>query len=394
MDLNAWSFLLAVPIFILLAFVIEKFQTKPTPNLAILMSALVYGLFASYPEAAVFWIFGLCLYLFLTLIQKIKISGWKTYRSLAIVPMVSGLMIFQYGYGAFNFFLGQTGVTTSSATSSWHLYFDAYLLGNNPNEQFGNINLLRTVPMGLLGLFSITPSQLQVNILTLVIFIVPVVAIIFYSFMMLFRKPKHHLTEPMFYVAVSCIIAAPFIYYISTLWALGKLVTFILFPILILYATQDDFFMGTSKIARIVSIIIIIVWSLTQLAFAVDRIIWSESKGIPHKRLPYISVGDPSLKSSQNWKIPLAKIETCKVTAIQVSQPFQNLFLSMKLEDKNSNWIDLNPIATFFGGGEKIGYMKTPFSSYDCLITNEVIDGKFAFQFRQLTKPVPIIMKN
>ena len=393
-DLNAWSFLLALPIFILLASAIKKIVEDPSPNIIILMIFLIYALFVTYPEAAVFWIFGLSLGLLIILFKKRETLRWRNYRYLGYVPIISGLMIFQFGFGALNFLFGQTGVTTSAVTSSWHLYYDAYLLGNNPNEQFQSINLLRTIPMGLLGLFSITPSHIQINFRTFFLFIVPFVAIFLYSLLMFFKNRKQYLLEPMFYVVITCIIATPIIFQISTLWAIGKLVTFALFPILILYATRNSFLIGTSNILRLLSIFAIVVWSLTQISFAVDRITWSESKAIPHKRLPYISVGDPSLKANQNWKISLAKIRTCNVTAIKVNQPFQNLYLSMKLEDNSSKWVDLNPIATFFGGGAKIGNMKTSFLRYDCLVTNEFNGEKFTFQIKKLNKPIPILMKN
>lgn len=393
-DLNAWSFLLAIPIFILFCFVFELFIVQPSTKSALLISILVYALFATYPEASIFWFCGLSFYFVAVFFILDRTARWKILKKITFVPILSSIMILTIGYGAFKFFLGQTNVTISSVTSSWHLYFDAYLLGNNATESFQIINLLRTVPMGLLGLFFITPSELRMSIVTFFFFIVPVIVFCWHLLSILTQNVKQYLREPMFYVVLFSILVSPLVYQFSTLWALGKLVTFMLFPVLLLIAMRGNFIVHSSKVAKALSLFSIVVWSLSQFAFAIDRIIWSESDAIPHRRLPYISVGDPALKKKQNWEIAFANTKECNIIGVQVHEPFQNLYLSMKLVDQEKKWVDLNPVTTFFGGGKKLGYMRTSYKSYDCVITNELKGRKMTFQIRHMVKPVKIQFRN
>lgn len=358
-DSNAWSSLAclsicaAIPIFFL-----EYFSTRK-PWAAIVTVILFVALLVTYPEAFIFFLPSYALFVLiicwknkLPLFQNVLRFG-AGFFGVLLLSLLANPFVLKYAI-AISKFAG------TDASSPWANYFEAYLRGNSSGVGFSNFNVLRTGPMGVLGLYQIAPSTIQLaSIAGLSIFLVNILclALLVYFLATLVISFK---SRPMNGFIVLLILSGLAVAVRDTIWTAGKALAYFvpLFFIALFYFLASKMDMkGILHRSLLGSFVML--WVIIQFSFASTRITDARTLGYAHRPPAYIAGQDINLKGQQDWNFPnLNRYNNwCHVYKLNIADPFQNYYAKMKLVDLGKEYYDVNPITASLGGGDIVGQM-------------------------------------
>lgn len=370
-DINAWSSAAAIPLLVSI-FISKSAWLKDTT----FRQGIFHGIFMVaaalvYPEALLFFLPLIFMYMIFLLIKngdmKLSKLGWNTllYTLVLVILATSKYQPLRFGFSQLRF-------GSSEASAPWGSYFQAYLGGDQGLSSTSVLNFLRTVPSGILGLYFLSPTELDLAsprdaMILLVNLLFFMLVVVLFIRLLIFSR-----TNPIGLVVCAGILIVPALVLSSTLWTAGKALTYIIAlafcTVLIeLYENVWDKKMFKSPV-----IVMVVVWGLLQIGFAITRIDTVYKSYSPHSFPPYVSVQNLYLKSQQDWNFPSNKGELrCDLVELDISEPFQRFYAQMALNEQSWKWYDKNPINSYFGNGANIGKMPQYSAPKLCVLQNQ-----------------------
>ena len=368
-DINAWSALSISPLILFLFVAIDvsierpNFYSNAQVFLALVTTALLY------PEATLFMVPFFALFLLIRVFQEKhkSIKLITSYAGISIIAisvlMSSYFQPIQFGYKQFKF-------GNSSASEPWGEYFQAFLSGGYGSLSAPIQVFVYSIPMGITGMYFMAPSRPGIHSLFEFLkttFSIYTISMLVVFFLIAFRTKRR---TAIFLSVFPALFLIPLISKYSTIWVAGKALNYLMpvFFSLVVILTLDSFRQSRLILKFFVGCFVLM-WMISQVIFAVNRVTSVQAYGIPHSR-PYVSIQDSSMKVNQNWSLSSEQFARCKAVELSVVEPFQRHFLQMKLNEFGIPWYDLLPINSYFGVGSDIGTMKKLSIMNKCTLVN------------------------
>jgi hypothetical protein len=387
-DFNSWGSLASISLYslMILWMFLLKTSTSSVKLMLICSGLTFFAAFSLYPEGLSVW-GGVLLFFFLVY--------FRTYphkiRIYLPLTLLSVFFLTQFiGFNNLTYFLNQLRMGSSGVTDDWHTYWQAYLFGSSGYGDLSLVNALRTIPMGLLGLYFITPKSINFANTIEATFFVGNLFILLAIGIVFFANAKKLLKLIYFRIMIVLFLYILVLSKYTTIWSAGKAITYSL-PILALFLLESTASLNARNIKRKMAsrfsatkvfLLVLIVWTFFQFSFAITRISNSIEIGYSHSSKSYIGVQDVGLKSGQDWSISkIDAIPMCSSYKLDVKEPFQRYYLQLILSNSKIDWFDINENNSYFGNGIMIGFMK-PVNDYKCVIQNEDFDGVKKFTIK------------
>jgi hypothetical protein len=330
-----------------------------------------------YPEATMFMFPFYCLFAIITVrIMHLRLA--KVALHTAFIFLVAAILLKISEFKPISFMWHQLTFGNSALSKPWAYYFQAFLVGPSGDFSASVSSLIRSVPMGLAGMYFVAPVEADAPFWHRS-FETFIQLLLVAGFIILIRSIRPILkSNPLLLATSPSLVLIPYIASSSSLWTAGKAfsyfvpIYFCLIAIIIMRTLDAKKF---RLISRLPLVLLIVIWTLTQAFFGLSRVVSVSENNYPHS-FPYVSIQDTALKSSQDWGLDAELFKQCDVVELNVIEPFQNYYLQMKLNEIDAVWYDKNPINSYFGVGSIVGQMDEKHSNSLCHLANEGSDHK------------------
>ena len=387
-DMNAWSHLAALPLWILFVSLSLKQLSNPKDNTLtpfFLISYSVAGSLYLYPEATIVIGAGIGI---LTLIQ-IK-NRFRIFQKLAVAGLLA-VCVAILDYKNTLLFLVNQLRHHLQLQPGWHQYYFSFLFGNDgipealktsiQNRVF-DLNffqvllgeLLDVIP-GIMGLFFLTPStdmqSWNALLLRLLVNLFIVGLWIFFAkelLRLIRKKCDSGLIIPsqwLGYITIQLGFIGILVF-TNNIWAATKGWLYLIPFLMLLFLVP--FFSGNKQ--NIAGKILLTIFIISQLTFAGIRPFAASVEGGIHYRFkPYPGSLPQAEKDHYSWSIEtVTKVtQDCKLVLIpQISNPFYEHFLMLVLRQNQVAFQKTTSVNLYYGESEDIGKMAT--KRPDCVL--------------------------
>jgi hypothetical protein len=415
LDINAWSELIAVPMVIILLVdycrmmllllpVRRPAGAKPDMHAAdaarepsglrsrqcgwavLRISVLGAGIAFSYPEIGTVTAFACGTAFVLTFVSVVRRSGFRAGVPIVAYTGVVGLMVLLvaslFWDGTLGFVVGKLRFA-ASASVSWHLHFQAYLLGHDPPSiadllrAFGMPAVSATAPanfiLGFFGLYFLEPWNAPALLaVPYLLGITTISATLLVStsaaaIMELKRVYKEDLFACLVLASASVTFLVPLGLLIDgQYWAAGKALSMV-FGFAFLIISLPLMAPSPPLLAKRLAWLVV----AGHLLFGIYRPMAVAQNGDElHYGFPYPEIGGPA-KTSVDWDIARyqRKLGQCHLVMVDIDEPFLERVVENYLMEEALRWSSPRPQNAYYGAGANLGPVTAPIGeTEDCAV--------------------------